>query len=105
MVSTGKLLLQASDEERVAEMTAIAVGRKNNVTKSEVAELLDVGDLDSLATLTLPPGGIQRLRDWQELYHEKLAESPSCEHSYAMWIILLVVKVPVVECWVGNWKG
>ena len=90
MVSTGKLLLQASDEERVAEMTAIAVGRKNNVTKSEAAELLDVGDLDSLATLTLPPGGIQRLRDWQELYHEKLAESPKLRApmrcgSYCWW--------------------
>ena len=76
MVAAGDKLMQASEQDRIDEMTVLAVARKNNVTSAQDAALIAAGDLESLATLMLPPGGIQRLRDWQDVYHDKLQERP-----------------------------
>ncbi|CAE7249881.1 unnamed protein product [Symbiodinium sp. CCMP2592] len=76
MCSTGELLMLASDEERIREMTAIAVGRKNNVSTEAVAELVEKRDMDQLACLLFPPGGVRRLAEWQDVFLEKKAEAP-----------------------------
>ncbi|CAE7239963.1 unnamed protein product [Symbiodinium sp. CCMP2456] len=76
MSSTGEMLMMASDEERIKEMTAIAVGRKNNVNAKDIAELVEKKDMDGLACLLFPPGGVKRLGEWQGLYMDKKIETP-----------------------------
>ena len=75
MVAAGDLLLQASEEERVEEMMKIAVARKNNVTMDEMTQIVRSQDCDKLSSLVFPPGGIQRMQGWIQIYQEKLKET------------------------------
>eukprot|EP00435_Cladocopium_sp_Y103_P067844 s676_g30.t1 len=75
MVSAGDLLLQADEKERIHEMMKIAVARKNNVTVGEMTQIVQSQDHDKLSSLVFPPGGIQRMNGWIQLYQEKLKET------------------------------
>lgn len=74
MVSPGDLLLQASEDERCREMMKLAIARKNNVTLEEIQDLVARKDLPRLSSLVFPPGGIQRLQGWMQLYKDKMKE-------------------------------
>lgn len=74
MVSPGDLLLQASEDERCREMMKLAIARKNNVTLEEMQDLVARKDLPRLSSLVFPPGGIQRLQGWMQLYKDKMKE-------------------------------
>ena len=62
------MLLTSSDADRIEEMVALAVCRKNNVTSRQMTKVYHGLDLDELASLILPPGGVSRLKEWQALY-------------------------------------
>ena len=76
MCSTGEMLMLASDEERIQEMTAITAGRKHNMSARKIAELMEKTDMDGLACLLLPPGGVKHLGDWQDCCKDKKIETP-----------------------------
>ncbi|CAE7667911.1 unnamed protein product [Symbiodinium sp. CCMP2456] len=76
MVSTGEILMQGDQEERVKDMVALARARKNNADDTAVEKLFVDQDYDKLAQLLLPPGGVLRLKEWQELHKMKMAEAP-----------------------------
>ena len=68
------LLLQATKDERVEEMLAMAWKRKYRVTKVEIVKMMDEGDFDGIAQLIFPPGAIDRLKAW-ESHFMKMAET------------------------------
>ena len=79
MVSTGEILMQADQEERVQDMVALARARKNNADYTAVETLFVEQDYERLAQLVLPPGGILRLKEWQELHKMKMAEAQATQ--------------------------
>eukprot|EP00439_Symbiodinium_sp_Y106_P049334 s354_g6.t1 len=76
MVSAGEILMQADLQERVQDMVALARCRKNNVDDAAIKKLFMERDYDKLAQLLLPPGGIARLQQWQEVHKMKMSGGP-----------------------------
>lgn len=74
--SDGSVLLQAPLEDRVREMHQLARGRKNNVSLEEMGKIMENKDLFELARLVLPPGGVERLGQWEQEYMEKAKQDP-----------------------------
>ena len=104
MVAPGTMLLTSSDADRIEEMVALAVCRKNNVTSRQMTKVYHGLDLGELASLILPPGGVSRLKEWQALYEDKLMENPAiraflCDVDHnlagkgpALWVCIAVCK-------------
>ena len=76
-IITGEMLMIASDDDRLEEMMVLARGRKHNVNKEELAEIVESGNFEKLSSLILPPGGVHRLKEWQDVFEQKVASSPN----------------------------
>ena len=74
--SDGSALLRAPLEDRVREMHSLALGRKNNVSLQDMEKIMEGNDRFELARLVLPPGGIERLGQWENEFKEKAKEDP-----------------------------
>ena len=57
-------------------MHQFARGRKNNVSLEEMGKIMENKDLFELAPLVLPPGGVERLGQWEQEYMEKAKQDP-----------------------------
>ncbi|CAK8993450.1 Uncharacterized protein SCF082_LOCUS3512 [Durusdinium trenchii] len=78
MCADGSILLQASFEDRVQEMHTLAQLRKNNVSLEEMGNVMaDSNHGKEVARLTLPPGGIDRLAQWEQEFKDRRASDQS----------------------------
>ena len=74
-----RLLLQAPIEERVGEIWKMARKRRFNVDVNAVREMIDSQDLHSVARISFPPGAIERLRSWRQLFLDSGFENMICD--------------------------